>query len=350
MGIRQTLANWIAPERRSYSDLVLAGLISGAEGNLASAGATAAQEACAGLWGRAFAAAAVEPAQFQSALSPEVLAAIGRALIRRGEIVFAIDVVGGAVQLREAGAWEVSGVSRPWQYQLDIPSPSGSQTIRRGAESVLHLMYAHASDSPWRGLSPLKYASDSANLLGRLEGKLSQEMTGVCGSVLPVPSEVGTLEDGSDPFEALKADIRMLKGGTALVETTSSGWGDGRAAAPQSDWTPKRLGPNPPESLNLFRTSAERSILFCAGIPPSLLDSNSATAAREGWRQFLHATISPVARLVAAECSAKFAREVRFSFDDLMASDIASRARAYKGLLDAGMDASRAERICGFAG
>ena len=299
------------------------------------------------LGARAFAAAQVSQAQAAIPLTPRVLAAIGRRLCTNGQSVHAIDVVNGVIAVEEAASWDINGEKHPWMYSVDLPQPSSTITLRRSESSVLHCRYATHIRSPWEGRGPLNLATDTAALLARLEGKLAQEAGAAVGYLLPVPTEVGELEGGLDPLAALKSDLRALKGGIALVETTSAGWGDGRSASPNQDWVAKRLGPDPPASLEVLRAAAERSVLFACGVPPTLMSANTA-AAREAWRQFLHATIAPVAALVAAECTEKFGFPVSLSFDALMASDIAGRARAYKSLIDAGMDKTRAERICGF--
>ena len=53
-------------------------------------------EVCAGLWGRAFASAKVEPDNAATrALTPDRLEMVGRELVRHGQCLFLIDVVGG---------------------------------------------------------------------------------------------------------------------------------------------------------------------------------------------------------------------------------------------------------------
>ena len=92
------------------------------------------------------------------------------------------------------------------------------------------------------------------------------------------------------------------------------------------------------------------SILSACGVPPSLAMPNSdGTAQREAWRRFLFSTISPVARIVAAELAVKLdTPTLRFAFDDLYASPILTgRARAYSSMVSAEMDKERAARLAG---
>ena len=79
-----------------------------------------------------------------------------------------------------------------------------------------------------------------------LETRLGEEAgSSSVGYLLPVPADGGDGSD-SDPLAGLKADIANLRGRHALVETTAAGWGEGRTAAPQSDYKPQRVGAHPP--------------------------------------------------------------------------------------------------------
>ena len=120
--------------RESATDAIVSALISQAGGSSVppSVGALGAVEAAAGLWSRAFASATVEPQTPATlALTPSVLAAIGRGLAVRGEVVFELDV-NGAVELTQAASWKVSGGTRPesWRYAVELPLPSGKVVKR----------------------------------------------------------------------------------------------------------------------------------------------------------------------------------------------------------------------------
>ena len=49
----------------------------------------------------------------------------------------------------------------------------------------------------------------------------------------------------------------------------------------------------------------------------------------------MHATIAPLARIVAEELSAKFETAIGLSFDELFAADLSGRARAFRSLVTA---------------
>ena len=57
--------------------------------------------------------------------------------------------------------------------------------------------------------------------------------------MLPVPQgEDADQDEEDDPLAAMKADLKSLGGGLALVETTAAGFGEGRGAAPTIQaWT-----------------------------------------------------------------------------------------------------------------
>ena len=165
-------------ENRSATDAIVAALISQAGGSSVqpSAGDLAAVEAAAGLWSRAFASATVKPST--SALSPGILAAIGRGLAVRGDVLFALDTHEG-LMLTQAASWEVRGGTRPetWTYIADFPVPGGKRKRTLPADSVIHLRYATKPALPWEGVSPLGMASETQALAAWLEKRLAEEVS-----------------------------------------------------------------------------------------------------------------------------------------------------------------------------
>ena len=84
---------WQRTEKResSYESALVGRLIAEAEGTTnGDPAALAVLEAAAGLWSRAFAAARLEPEI--PAVTPTVLAMIGRELIRHGESLWVLDL------------------------------------------------------------------------------------------------------------------------------------------------------------------------------------------------------------------------------------------------------------------
>ena len=239
--------------RESATDAIVSALVSASSGSSVppSVEALGAVEAAAGLWSRAFASATVEPQTLATqALTPSVLAAIGRGLAVRGEAVFEVEV-NGAVMLTQAASWKVAGGTRPetWHYSLEIPLPAGGALKRRlPAESVLHIRYATRPRSPWTGVSPLGMADETRALATWIERRLAEEASTVVGFMLPLP------EGGN--VEALKADLKKGAGKLHIVDTTAAAWGDGTAAAPRQDWKSNRLGAPPPPPPRIHSASS----------------------------------------------------------------------------------------------
>ena len=329
--------------RESATDAIVTALISAASGSSTppAVEALGAVEAAAGLWSRAFASSTVSPQTLvTNVLTPSVLAAIGRGLAVRGEVVFVLDV-NGAVELAPAASWKVSGGIRPetWRYAVELPLPSGGVVKRTlPAESVLHLRYATRASAPWRGISPLGMASETQALAVWIEKRLAEEASTATSYVLPLP-------EGAD-VEALKTDIKGGRGRLHIVDTTSAAWGDGSLSAPRQDWRSNRLGASPPESLGKLRGDLKADIFGAYGIPSSI--HGTGGSARESYRQFLSSTILPLAKLVIEELADKLdTPTLALDFSELRAADIASRSRSYKQLIDAGMDAVKASQVTG---
>ena len=110
---------WGRAEKResSYTDTLVDLVVTRATGDTAKETATGALEAAAGVVARAFAAAEVTgPTELTGALTPSLLSMAGRALIRQGEFVAAIDVKDGRVMLSPASDWDVAGGHDPDQW------------------------------------------------------------------------------------------------------------------------------------------------------------------------------------------------------------------------------------------
>ena len=336
-------------ECRNYTAMLTAELEASASSGIAGA-ALGAVEIAAGMVARAFASATVEPVNARTAaVSPDVLAAVGRRLITGGESVHLIEIERGAVVLREASSWSVVGGPRDaWRYQVTLPGPSATVAEWVPGDQVVHCRYATHPATPWRGRPPLVLAGLSGVLAVALERALGLEVGGPVGHVIPVPSDASAEgEEDGDPFGPLKAEIATLRGRVGLVETTAAGYGEGRAAAPSQDWLPRRIGANPPDALPTLRDAVEATVLAACGIPPDLARPGGRT--RESYRQFLHASVEPLAGLVAAELRAKLGAPVALSFRRLEAGDITGKARAWRSLTgrEGGMTDADARRIVG---
>ena len=336
------------PEERaesSYTDTLVGLLVSTAQG--ASVKATAALEAAAGLVGRAFAAAEVEaPEPVRSALCPLTRSIIGQSLIRSGEVVLWADVRGSGLAFRAAADWDITGSYDPdtWRYRLNVPGPSETDTRQVPGAQVIHLRYQADPERPWRGVGPIESASIAGRLSAEIANALADEASGTRGHLLPIPV------DGQDPtVEALRNDLKTLRGNTALVESQSTGqWtADNRQTGRSGGWEPHRLGANPPEAVVELHTAATKEIWAAVGFPAALFSAADGTASREAWRQVLQGILSPLGTLVSEEVSAKTGVAVELTWSEVRASYITGRSRAFASLIEAGASFESASAVAG---
>lgn len=341
-----------------FTDAIVRALLTeAAGGTIKDAAATAALEAAAGQYSRAFQVAEVTPATPATmALTPAVLGLMARDLIRRGESIHVIEVERGGVRLLPAGSWDVRGGPDPltWRYRCDVFGPSGNVTRHLPAAAVIHGRFSVDPARPWFGVSPMGWAALTGRLHGVLEGALADEAAGPVGSVIPVPQspddtdDTDDPDDDTDPLAKLRADVAALRGKTALVETVAAGWGEGQTAAPHSDWRPQRIGADPPDSLVALRSDSAVAVLAAAGVPADLVFSADSTGQQESWRRFLHGSVQPLADLLSVELADKLeVADLRLTFDGLRASDVGQKARAYATMVKGGMDKTEAARIAG---
>ena len=339
-------------EQRHYTDAVVEAILTRASGssNLGVVHETAAAEFSAAVYARALSSATIEPdTRITEAVTPELLASAARALIVRGESVYAIDLSGGTVQLIPASSWDIAGGpnKETWIYRVDLAGPSRTVTRRIPADGIVHLRYSTDVERPWKGIGPLTRAGLSSDIIANIELRLSQEAAARVGYLLPISA------GGQDQsVTRLRSDLAAIKGQTALIESADTGsWGIGTDGQRQrsSDYTPRRIGPNPPQGLIQLRSEAQQSIVAACAIPMSLWEASAdGTAQREAWRRFLHGALSPLARVLSAELAMKLdTPSLRFDLSELYASDVQGRGRAYASLVNAGYDTDLAARVVG---
>ena len=344
------MINWFKRglEKRdsSYTDALVAAITANAGGKASAfPTATAALESCAGFISRAFAGAEVSSASgVDRLLDPPMLSLVGRALIRRGEIVFYIDSsLDGGVALLPCETFDVAGGPAPnsWTYRCTLGGPGATHSFDNvPAEGVVHLSYARDPERPWRGLSPLSAASLAGRLSAETSAALADEASGPRGSFLPVPV------DGDDAtISTMLASINKTRGQMLMAE--SGDW-DNIASGASARFEQKRFGANPPSALVELHKLASQEVYAACGVSPLIFAAGQGTAAREGYRQTLFGTIAPLGRLVETELRAKLDDpSIILTWDELRAADISGRARAFQSLVGAGMDLDRAAALSG---
>ena len=344
---------WQKNERRDsggdFSDAVVRLLEAQAAGSAADASSTAAVEAAAGALSRAFASATVEGESWvQDAVTPTFLAQVGRDLIRAGDSMHVIRVgSNGMAQLIPCSSWHWEGNHDPdsWTVRATAYGPSTSTTWNVSSESVVFVKWGSSPGQPYIGTGPTSWAHLTARLQSEAERSLADEAGGPLAQLISIPSDGGDGED-TDPMKLLKADIAKSRGKAVLLETTQAGWDTGRAAAPQRDWKPARLGPEPTEAMVAIAKDSFARMLAACGASPSLFDDSDGTSKREALRQFHLGAVRPLAKILETELSAKLETPVRLQFD-LYAIDLQGRATAFAKMVQAGMAIEKAASLSG---
>lgn len=339
------------PEERQsgggYTDAIVAAIEAQASAKVADASSTAAIEAAAGALSRAFMAAEVEgPSWVQDAISPVWLAQVGRSFVREGASLSVVDMDGaGAVELVPAAFWNFENLDpgrteadreATWRARVSTYGPSTSNTRLLPRDRLVFVRWGTAPGTRYRGQGPTSWAHTTARLQGEAERSLADEVQGPVAQLLAVPQDGGDGDEDTDPLARLKSDITGARGKALLVETVAAAWGEGRAAAPLSDWKANRLGPAPPESVVMVSRAAFERMLAACGCSPALFDSSDGTSKREALRQWHLGTVRPLARLLEHELSNKLGTDIKLRFDNYPL-DLAGRAQAFQKLVAGGV-------------
>lgn len=347
---------WQHRERRdsggSFSDAVLRAIEAQAAGTAADTSATAAVEAASGALSRALSAADVQgPPWVREAVSPAVLGLIGRDLVRKGQSLHIIRLdQAGRVQLVPAASWNFEGSHDPdsWSVRATAYGPSTSTTWHLPASAAIFVAWGATAGAPYTGIGPLSWAATTVRLQSEAERALGDEASGPVAQLLTIPEgqDADSDSDG-DPLAPLRSAIAGARGRALLMETTQSGYGEGRQNAPRRDWDPKPLHPAPADGLVKVADAAFARTLAATGTPPALFDPGAdGTSQREGLRRWHMGTVIPLARMIEAELSAKLDAEIHLKFDGYPL-DLAGRAASFAKLVQGGVDPIKAMQTAG---
>ena len=340
---------WSKTEKRDsggdFSDAVVRLIESQAAGTAVDASSTAAVEAASGALSRAFASADVQAEGWvKDLVTPNFLAQVGRDLIRNGDSMHVIRMSGaGDVMLIPASSWHFEGTHDPdsWTVRATAYGPSTSTTWNLPATSVIFVRWGSTPGQSYVGTGPLSWAHTTARLQSESERSLADEVQGPLAQLLAIPQDGGDGGD-DDPLKMLKADLRSARGKALLLETSSAGWGEGKTAAPARDWKAERLGPHPPEAMATITKQTFAAVLAACGCSMAMFDDSDGTSKREAQRIFLHGTVRPLGKILAAELSAKLDTPIALNFDQLYMHDLAGRAQAFQKLVAGGVAVNEA--------
>ena len=315
-------------ENRNYTDVITNALVDAAADTVASSYLSA-LEIAAGALSRAFAAATIQ-GRDSMMFDSWTMAQMGREIVEEGETIW--FRIGN--RLTRGNNYEISPDETEYTFNL----PSGA--VRAPANRVLHARWNIDVNSK-RGIGPLQNAQNLRRMVQRLEGSISDEMSAAVGYLLPIPAD-----GNAHTVEQLKKDLAVLKGNIALVETARAGWGQGSQTGTRREFELVRMGPNLPDSSVMLYKAASDNVLSTCGYPPTLVGNEDGTAQREAWRRYLHGTVAPIGFLMQ-EAARQGGMTIIIGFDNLFASDIMGRARAFQSMVGGGMDVAKAAALSG---
>lgn len=353
MGLRddwERRAEARAPEKRSSDSLgVQVGnvFLAYAETPAAEYRQTAAVELAAGMLGRVLATAEVSGAD----LAPWWLRDVGRDLVRRGEHVSRIDVVGGHIRLVRQSSWQWHGPSADsatWRAQCTETGPSSTRTEWIPYEGLVHLTWATEPGTPYLGHPPAQSAKLSAISAANAELSMGREAGGDVAKIIPAPdgtegpdstSDIDNDDTQVDPHAGYRKDLARAKGATMLVESMANNHDMG--GNPPDDWRPRRLGPEPPAGFVDATEQAHLRLLAACGVPAGLATDADGTSQREGFRRWWLTVVEPVVANLNYELTLKLERPVSLKLDNY-ALDMVSRAKVVGVLVQAGVGVTEA--------
>ena len=224
-----------------------------------------------------------------------------------------------------------------WEYRLTLGGPSRTVTYEFvPAQSVLHFRYAVDAARPWRGNGPIAVANLAGRLSAETVNALAAESSGPTGRLLGIP-----VDGGDATVAALKADIANAKGKVALLE--SGDWDNSGSA--KVNLQAQRFGAEPPASLV---DVSSREIYAACGLNAAIWGAGDAASTREAWRLALFGVLSPLGKLVESELQDKLEDTVTLlSWQELRASDLSGRARAFQSMVGGGMPVDQAVSVAG---
>lgn len=315
-------------EKRGATDLILTSLQAQVADGVVIIGAL---EVAAGIIGRALASATVTGAGAAN-FDAETLLNIGRRLIVAGEYAGLITPPHPLTMLFDfelvSGVYGATGGGGQIRYDA-----ADGKTVT--TSDAIHVRYSLAEDGHGAGI--LQNARGLYKIAHHLERILQEELSGLVGAVMPLPSVKN--------IEALKAAIRELKGKTTFAETTQQ-TGVAGIQQPKNDFEQIKIAPRiPPEWLSACDMT-ERTVYRAAGIPLTMLSENQSPS-REALRVFQTNTIEPLAKLIE-QAAKKRGIAVDLKFADATRFDAAGRARAWGILVAGGFDDELASEYLGF--
>ena len=344
--------SWVGLSERSqlqvtgdYTDQRLDAIYGEIAGAVISGG-IAAVEAVAGRVASMLSVAHVEGGRrAEQALTPTVLAMIGRSLIERGESLHAVKVHrNGTLYLCPAQeVWTVEGGEDPEEWIVDA-TLAGAQTLYHYVAprpAWLHIIRDASPGSPWLGVSPLQRAPVTNAMATAAEDALLREARLPVKQLVPMPQGLAQATKNT-----LREHLTDRLTSLALPETTAGGFGAGRTSAPNTDWKPHRLQPMPDVALVQAASESQARVVAALGAHPAIIGGGGGTGTvdREAVKQFRKFLMQPIARLVEENSIRAFDERITVSWPATVDAMLI-KARVADTLSKMGVDPQAALKI-----
>ncbi|MAS44117.1 MAG: hypothetical protein CML46_04245 [Rhodobacteraceae bacterium] len=338
MGIMDLFRRKPIEETRStgtgYTAAIMAARASYIVGTSDLAELTSAVQACVSLWEGVLTVADVTGTDM---LDPATMGLLGRSLALRGEFVGVLDGAG----IIPATDWDVSTRNgRPVAYRVSIPEAGGGRTETVLAAEVLHVRIGSDTAAPWAGTAPLRRAALSASLLQEIEEALRDTYRDapIGSQVLPLP------DSGAEDMAATRSAIRGRQGSVLIVEGVAQATAAGmnpQLGQRRDDLTPD-LGKAEASAL---LAQARGAVAEVFGVPAAFFNpASTGPVFREAQRHLVQYTLSPLAKIIGQEASAKLGGTVAIDVETpVQAYDTGGRARAMSAIIKALAEAKAAD-------
>ncbi len=293
-----------------------------------------------------FLARSMSAASAPSVFTPSLLhdAAIDFAVQHHGFVSLIEVDADGIINLIRASKAAVHGSYLNPRFDLTL-SGHGDRDVQINGVSPDQIFQVRYSE---RG-SIFDVHPELARTEARLLRALADEVGAPTGQILALGIREGG-KDGADKKRGpLSDELSQLRGGLATFIAAESGTGgeSGSSVFQPRPWNFTRLGASPPDSLIQLNEQVHQMMASALGVPHNLLVGGAQTGLRESLRVFISTTLAPTAARFRHEAQVKLGLDDEWTFPNLTAADVATRARAFKQLRDAGINVEDARRIAG---
>ena len=336
-------------EKRSYT-AIISNALEEAAGTKSSGSNSSAREAAARFYENEISGCKIT-APAGADLRPEMLGWLARQAMQEGESIALVSMSGDRARLLPVADHDWQESSNPdeetWNCKITIYAPSGSVTRVVERSQLVVLRWSINAYSPGYGKSPTAGAGSAAQAAAKTEQKINEHANTPVASILTIPDGSNVAgDDSDDPFGGIKRAIKSAAGKILMLETTTGGYG-AKVDAPQRDWSPTHLRPEPRAELVEAASDSYFRMIAACGLPPALFDARSdGTSMRESLRQARMRAVQPLLANLERELQRRIDPDIRLMLDGY-ALDIVGRAGVVQKLVAAGVEVGQAMRVAG---